>query len=146
MEIAKRAVGIIIKDNQILLIHRFFEGEGWTKGWYFVFPGGGVEGGETVEEAAVREIKEELSIDAKIDKLLFVQHNPAQVYEFEGRDEYFYLIKDFSGKVELGGPEKERMNKNNQFLPEWVPIKEMKKMDNLYPKEAKEKLVDLLIS
>lgn len=140
----KRAVGIIIKDDQILLMHRFREGGGWTQGWYFVFPGGGVEEGEMVEEAVVREIKEELSLDVKVNKLLFVHHNPAQVYEFEGRDEYFYLIKDFSGEVELGGPEKERMNENNQFIPKWVSIKEMKKMDNLYPKEAKEKLIKLL--
>ncbi|MFA4996353.1 MAG: NUDIX domain-containing protein [Patescibacteria group bacterium] len=140
--IAKRAVGIIVKDNKILLIHRF--NPSWQKGWYYVFPGGGVEERETTEEATIREIKEELSLDAKIDRLLFVQHNPTQVYEFEGRDEYFYLITDFSGEVELGGPEKEKMNENNQFYPKWVKISEMKNIENLYPIEAKEKLIKLL--
>ena len=142
MEIGKRAVGIIIKDDKILLMHRF--NPSWQEGWYFVFPGGGVEEGETTEEATIREIKEELSIDAKIDKILFIHHNPAQVYEFKGRDEYFYLITDFTGEVQLGGPEKERMHEGNQFHPKWVSISEMKNMPNLYPKEAKGKLIELL--
>lgn len=141
-DIAKRAVGIIIKDNKILLIHRF--NPSWQEGWYYVFPGGGVEEGETPPEATIREIEEELSLDAKIDKLLFVQHNPSRVYEFDGRDEYFYLITDFTGEVELGGPEKEKMNENNQFHLKWIPINEMKNMENLYPKEAKEKLIKIL--
>jgi len=141
----KRAVGIVIKNEKILLIRRFRgEKDGWTKGWYFVFPGGGVEEGETTEEACIREIKEELSLDAKINKLLFVMHNPAKVRDFDGRDEYFYLITDFSGHVELGGPEKERMNENDQFHLEWTLISEMKNMETLYPKEAKEKLISLL--
>jgi len=141
-DIAKRAVGVVVKDDKILLIHRF--NPSWQKDWYFVFPGGGVEDGETTEEATIREIKEELSLDAKINKLLFIQHNPTQVYEFEGRDEYFYLITDFIGEVELGGSEKERMHKGNQYHPKWVPIEKMKDMPNLYPKEAKEKLIKLL--
>jgi len=144
VETGKRAVGIIIKDDKILLMNRFRNGEGWTQGWYFVFPGGGVEEGETIEEAVIREIKEELSIDAKINKLLFVRHNPAQVHDFKGRDEYFYLITDFTGKVELGGPEKEKMHAGNRFHPKWVSIEEMKKMENLYPIEAKEKLIEVL--
>ncbi len=140
----KRAVGIVIKDDKILLIRRFRSGSDWTNGWYFVFPGGGVEEGETPEEGCIREMKEELSLDVKINKLLFVMHNPAKVYNFDGRDEYFYLITDFSGKVLLGGPEKERMNENDQFHLEWTPISEMRNMDTLYPKEAKDKIIKIL--
>lgn len=141
----KRAVGIVIKDNKILLIRRFRgEKDGWTKGRYFVFPGGGVEDGEMPEEGCIREIKEELSLDAKVDKLLFVMHNPAKVHDFLGRDEYFYLITDFTGEAALGGPEKERMNENDQFHLEWIPIDQMKDMPTLYPKEAKEKIISLL--
>lgn len=142
----KRAVGIVIRDEKILLIRRFRNASGWTKGWYYVFPGGGVEEGETPEEACIREIKEEVSLDAKLEKLLFVMHNPARVKNYDGRDEYFFLITDFKGKVELGGPEKERMNENDQFYLEWFPISDLKHMDTLYPKEAREKLINLFIN
>ena len=62
----QRAVGVIIKENKILLMRRMKNGQE-----YYVFPGGGVKEGESTETAIIREIKEELSLDAKIDKLLF---------------------------------------------------------------------------
>lgn len=143
IEAGKRAVGIILKGENILLIHRFHPG--WQKGWYYVFPGGGVEDGETPEEAVIREIKEELSVDVEIDRLLFVEHNPSSVRGNEnGRDEYFYLIREFEGEPELGGPEKERMHENDQFILEWIPIKNMSKMENLFPEKAKKKLIKFL--
>ena len=87
----QRAVGVIIKENKILLMRRMKNGQE-----YYVFPGGGVKEGESTETAIIREIREELSLDAKIDKLLFEIEN-------QGRQEYYYLIKEFSGQPQLGG-------------------------------------------
>jgi 8-oxo-dGTP diphosphatase len=42
----------------------------------FALPGGFVDRGESVEEAVVREMKEELNIDVKIEKLLGVYSDP----------------------------------------------------------------------
>ena len=103
----KRVCAVIIKDNKILLMRRIKEGQE-----YFVFPGGGIEGNESAEDAIIREIKEELSLDAKIDKLAFRMEN-------RGQEELYFLIKEFSGIPKLGGPEKDRMNKNNQYYPEY---------------------------
>jgi len=100
---------------------------------YYVFPGGGVKEGESTETAIIREIKEELSLDAKIDKLLFEIEN-------QGRQEYYYLIQEFSGQLRLGGEEKQRMNDNNQYYPIWVELDKLADLDNLYPKLAKEKI------
>lgn len=46
-----RAVAIIVNDAKVLLIHRISHGKE-----YHVFPGGGVENGETVERAVLREV------------------------------------------------------------------------------------------
>ncbi|MBU1255568.1 NUDIX domain-containing protein [Patescibacteria group bacterium] len=127
----KRVAGVIIKNNKILLMRRVRDGRE-----YFVFPGGGVEENETIEEAIIREIKEKLSIDAKIDKLLFEIEN-------QGRQEYYYLIKEFSGQPKLGGEEKQRMNENNQYYPTWIELEKLIDLNNLYPKLAKVKVLGL---
>jgi len=130
---SKRVCAVIIKDNKILLMRRIKEGQE-----YFVFPGGGIEGNESVEDAIIREVKEELSLDAKIDKLLFEMEN-------RGQEESYFLIKEFSGIPELSGPEKERMNENNQYYPIWLDLNKASDLPNLYPEEARRKIKELFI-
>ena len=55
---------IIKKDNKILATQR---GYGEFEG-IWEFPGGKIEEGETKEEALIREIKEELNADIKVDE------------------------------------------------------------------------------
>lgn len=123
-----RVAAIIIKDNKVLLMRRVKEGQE-----YFVFPGGGINEGESAEDAVIREIKEELSLDIKIDKLLFQIEN-------RGQQESYFLIKEFSGTLELSGPEKERMNENNQYYPTWIDLNMALDLSSLYPEEARQKL------
>ncbi len=68
------ATDIIIQypDGEIVLIER---GNEPFKGQYAI-PGGGVEIGETVEQAAIREAKEETGLDIEIIKLLGVYSDP----------------------------------------------------------------------
>lgn len=134
----KRAVGIIIKDDKLLVFKRFKDGE-----WYYAFAGGGVEEGETEGEAVVREMKEELSIDVKVDKLLFKQFVTRNRRD-EGRNHYFFLITEFSGEPKLSGPEKKRSNENNQYYPTWIPLDKVGELKDLYPTEAKEKVLELI--
>lgn len=134
MKPTKRAAAIIIKNDEILLMHRFKDGQE-----YFVFPGGSIEKGESIKDAVVREIKEELCLDVKIDRLLFKMFVQTNKYD-SGRMSYFYLVRKFKGTPKLGGPEKRRMNKNNQYYPEWKSLNQLKKLTNLYPKEAKNRV------
>jgi len=57
--------GIVINDNKIVL-NEFGDGV------YFNIPGGGVEPGETVKDAVVREIQEETGLDVTVGDLMFV--------------------------------------------------------------------------
>lgn len=137
-----RAVGVIIKDGKILLMHRFKKGRE-----YWVFPGGGVERGENVEQALIREMREETSFKVKIDRLLFKLENQFKK-EYGGnvlgdKVEYYFLIKDFSGEMALGSPEKEKMNENNQYHLEWVELSKIKEMPTLYPKEAVKRICEM---
>lgn len=123
-----RVAAIIIEDNKILLIHRIKNGQD-----YYVFPGGGVKEGETLEEALTREAKEELTLDIKLFKQIFNIIN-------QGQEECYFLVEDYDGTPKLNGEEKERMNENNQYIPVWIEINKAKNLPNLFPKEAREKL------
>ena len=66
-------VDIIIElDHQIVLIERKNPPYGWA------IPGGFVDYGETVETAAVREAKEETSLDVELVSLLGVYSDPTR--------------------------------------------------------------------
>ena len=66
MKTIRVSAAIIINEDKILIAQR---GYGDYKG-YWEFPGGKREEGETGEAAVIREIKEELNLDIKIDDFL----------------------------------------------------------------------------
>ena len=68
-------VAAVIKNgNHILCVQRNYSKYDYIS-YKFEFPGGKVEPNETNEEAIIREIKEELNLDIKIDKhIITVNH------------------------------------------------------------------------
>ena len=130
-----RAGSIILdQEKNILLIHRFFKNRE-----YYVLPSGGVENGESIEQAALREIKEETSLDATLGKKVFEFYN-----EFDKRINVFFLVTEFTGTPQLGGPEAVRNSKEDSYVLEWHSINEIKKL-NLVPEEVKISLIELFI-
>jgi len=130
---AIRAVGIIIQDNQLLIMERE-RGEDQ----YFVFPGGGVEEGETVEEAVVRELREEASIEVELEKLIY------KLYLDGGKSELcFYLCSYVKGEPKLNyGNEKDRMGAGTSYYrPQWIALNKISKI-NLYPLEIRDWLLE----
>ena len=127
-----RAVGILIKNDEILLMYRKKNGNE-----YFVFPGGGVEKEEKVEQAVIRELKEETTIEAKIDKLLY--HH---IYD-DDTEQFFYLCNYIKGepKLDENSPEKKKMLNGEEFYnPLWIKIEELKNM-LVYPLEIRDLLI-----
>lgn len=127
-----RVVSVVIKRGQVLLIHRVKPERD-----YYVFPGGKQETGETEGEALVREMKEELNYDIKEYKHIFN-------LDYTDHVESYYLIKEFSGELKLGGPEIERFGPDNKYSFVWVNIKELNLVHNLVPAEAVGKVSELL--
>ncbi len=139
-QIRHRAVGIIIKDRAILLMQRVKNGRK-----FYVFPGGGVESNESLVEGLKREFKEEAGLDVKKAKLLFEIESQLPSDPITGYpNEHYFLIENFSGKPELGGPEKERMDIQNQYSLEWVDLVKLEAISNLYPQRALQKLIAFL--
>lgn len=63
---------VIIKDDSVILIKR--KNEPFRNKW--ALPGGFVEYGETVENAVIREAREETGLEVRIEKLLGVYSEP----------------------------------------------------------------------
>lgn len=124
-----RSAGIVIKDNKVLLIHRFNKGDE-----YYVFPGGGVEEGETPEQAAVREIDEETTITVVPKSFLY------HINWDTGEENFFYLCEYVSGKPKLQPDciEIEQMKNGEQFFePMWVEIDKLPNL-KLYQLEIRD--------
>ncbi len=104
---------IIVRDGRMLLIHRF---KGGREFW--VAPGGTMEAGETPEQTALRETKEEASFDVGLGERLFV-------IDDERQRTHYFAVKEFSGIVKLGGEEAEQNCPENEYVLEWVPLERM---------------------
>ena len=64
-ELVPRARIVLVEHGRVALIRRVREGR-----TYYLFPGGGVEDGETPEEAARREAVEELGVEVELGPLV----------------------------------------------------------------------------
>lgn len=89
------------KGNKVLLTKRLKEGWGYGE---YALPGGGVDENETIRQAAVREIKEELDVALKIHDLeiLHVMHvTREQKYESIG---FFLVTEKWMGEIKNAEP------------------------------------------
>jgi len=110
---------IFIEDKVVLLKRDRKEGEKYLH--YHAIPGGGVEKGETLEEACLREVKEEVGLDVTINKYLGVE-------EYEKGIVHYYKVNYQGGTPILGGEEKERNNPDNHFEVDLIDIKDIDKI------------------
>jgi 8-oxo-dGTP pyrophosphatase MutT (NUDIX family) len=118
-----RARAIVIRNNHIALIKRHREGR-----VYYVVPGGGMEAGESPEQTAIRESREELGLEISIQRLL------AKV-TYHGREQFYFLARVKGGHFGTGkGPEMtgKYPPERGTYTPVWMPLSEIEKI-NLFP-------------
>ena len=61
-----RAVAVVVRGAKLLVVARRLDGRE-----YAVLPGGGIEPGETPEQAVVREAREETGLETRVVRWLF---------------------------------------------------------------------------
>lgn len=125
-----RAGIILIEGDKLALIERHRGGF-----HYFIFPGGGIDEGETEEQAAIREAYEELGIVVEI------KQKAAELARLSGKQVYF-LVRHIEGEFGTGTGEEygEYDPKYGTYLPLWMPIDEVLQK-NVLPRELAEFVV-----
>ncbi|XEC97467.1 NUDIX domain-containing protein [Paenibacillus tarimensis] len=102
MELSCPAGGLIIKDDSVLLVKITY---GANKD-YWMLPGGLVKKGETFEEAAIREIKEETGLATKSKRLIGVRTGVKfRNNEIEHGIYFVFEMKVISGTIRCDGSE-----------------------------------------
>jgi 8-oxo-dGTP diphosphatase len=96
------------EDAQILLIRRLNEPVGWA------LPGGFVDEGELVEDAAQREAKEETGLDVSLTALLYV-------YSWPGRD----ARKHTMSTVYVASAQGEPVGMDDAEVARWFRLEEL---------------------
>jgi 8-oxo-dGTP diphosphatase len=124
-----RAGIILIEDNKVALIERHRGGVD-----YFVFPGGGVDEGETPEQAAIRETMEELGLEVLIKQKAVSIH-------FDQSTQVYYLVERVGGEFGTGTGEEFTDSDPNDpqegiYIPIWMPIDEISQHENVFPVEV----------
>lgn len=111
-----RATALIIKDGKIFLTKD-------SKGRYYTI-GGAVEVNEVAADAAVREIKEELGIDSRVNQLAFVVENQFTHEDIDFHNIEFHFIVEPIGEM----PEEMIEEKLKQTC-EWIEIDNLVNLD-----------------
>ena len=120
--IRETARGIIIRDNQLLLIRRTRQNDqGGIDNWLSI-PGGALDPGETPEQTVVRELREELGIFVAVTSLLAVQDVPSE----SARHTYFLctFLDDGEPRILEDSEEYARMQDEapNTYEVEWTDL------------------------
>ena len=113
-------VGAVIIDHGKLLLEK--RGNEPAKGKWSI-PGGVVELGETLEDAVIRETKEETCLDVEAPRLIDVVYQVD--LDEEGRVKYHFVIVDYFVTVKDG-----QVNAASDADElQWVPLEEVENYD-----------------
>lgn len=129
--IRETARGVILRGNNLLLLRRTRQNsEGKIDNWLSI-PGGGIDPGETPQQAVMRELQEELGITVKIDSFLAKQDVPT-----DRSQHYYFLCSILEGepRIQEQSEEYERMQGEipNTYAIEWTDAADPKLPSELF--------------
>lgn len=109
-----KAAGIIIKNRKVLIERSYGKD-------FYISPGGKIEKGETPEQALIRELKEECSIDVVEADLEFFGDYEAQAINHPDQIMHMkaYMVKKWTGEIKKGAEVKELAWVNSQTMSDY---------------------------
>jgi ADP-ribose pyrophosphatase YjhB (NUDIX family) len=129
-----RVAGVAINNGEVLL-HRSIHEDFWA------LPGGRCNLWESSKEALKREMKEELGVDIKINRIIYfvenffqhenVNHHELSLYSLIQFPKVLYYKESFKGK-----------EKNFELIFKWFDINKLQNVE-LYPTFLRTKLGDI---
>lgn len=124
------AKAIIVEDNKLLTAKKEDE-----NGFFYTIPGGGQNHSENLEQALVRECLEEISVEIKMKRLLFIRDYIGTNHEFpeHAARKVHQLEIMFEAEIISGTPKNGSEPDNGQLSVEWLPLDELDRY-RLYPK------------
>ncbi len=125
-----RAGIVLVQDGKVALIERHRAGMD-----YYVFPGGGVDEGETSEQAAAREAMEELGIEVAIKQKV------AEIQLGQKSRQFYFLVEQTGGEFGTGTGEEYTDSDpadpgEGIYIPVWMPIEKLSEYKNIYPESV----------
>lgn len=134
-EIRPRVSVLVTKGDKFVLIFRHKNGQD-----YYAVPGGGIEEGETPQEAAIREIQEELSFT--LSDVQFISE-----VEENLRHDFNFISHTIDTDFAITGPEKNHLNNpEDLFKPEWHSKDSFRRDLPIYPLSARKMFTDFIES
>lgn len=122
MNLRNRSMALVVKEKKILLVKEYIGNKE-----ILILPGGGIEHGETPEEASIRELKEETGLLGKINRHLNILHRK------NGAREYVFLVNICSEKNLITGKGPE-MSDDKQIIKNvgWYEFDSLSEKDKAY--------------
>ena len=115
-------VGVmLLRNNMLLLIKRKYNPDAG----YWSIPGGHLDLGERVEEAAIREAFEETGFKTRVTKLAGIINKI--MYDTEGKIEYHYVLINYFVEQVEGEVDQEPIAADDALEAKFVPFMELKK-------------------
>ncbi|MBR9701644.1 NUDIX hydrolase [Candidatus Pacearchaeota archaeon] len=121
-----RVSGIVFKEGKVAVVRH----ENKMHGTYYLLPGGGLEHDETIDECAVREVKEEIGLDVKAKGLIYYED---VVSSYDHTLHLIFNCEIIRGNLEVLDPDK----KVKEII--FVDENELKRL-KFFPENLKERL------
>lgn len=118
-----RSQAMVCRDGKLLLVEHIMRGRD-----FFSLPGGGIEGDETPEEAALRELQEEAGVSGKIIRPLSIEYKP----DLESRI-FTFLVEIPENAIPVKGIDPE-VSEDEQTIVDvkWLSLDEIPERDRAY--------------